>query len=111
MRTILLQLTCNPKVAYYECMKPDTDAIFKALADSTRRLILDELAERNELTLYELTTRLVMKHSLAISRQAITKHLNALEEAGLVNSERKGKYRVLIFNKEPLTDLLDRWME
>lgn len=84
----------------------DKDIIFKALGDSTRRIILDELSDRNELTLYELTARLVMKHNLAISRQAIAKHLNTLEDAGLVISKRKGKYRVLTFNKEPLRNLL-----
>jgi DNA-binding transcriptional ArsR family regulator len=89
----------------------DKDTIFKALGDSTRRLILDELSDRNALTLYELTARLVMKHNLSISRQAITKHLNLLEDAGLVISERKGKYRVLMFNKEPLNDLLKGWID
>ncbi|MGF2616296.1 helix-turn-helix transcriptional regulator [Rossellomorea vietnamensis] len=92
-------------------MKWDKDAIFKALSDSTRRIILDELSERNELTLYELTTKLVMKHNLAISRQAIAKHLSALEAAGLVNSKRKGKFRVLHFNKEPLQNLLKGWID
>ena len=92
-------------------MNWDKDAIFKALGDSTRRLILDELSDRNELTLYELTARLVMKHNLSISRQAITKHLNLLEDAGLVMSERKGKYRVLMFNKEPLENLLKGWVD
>ncbi|NQD67879.1 helix-turn-helix transcriptional regulator [Bacillus haikouensis] len=92
-------------------MNWDKDAIFKALSDSTRRLILDELSDRNELTLYELTARLIMKYDLSISRQAIAKHLSALEEAGLVTSERKGKYRVLMFNNEPLKDLLKGWVE
>jgi DNA-binding transcriptional ArsR family regulator len=92
-------------------MNWDNDAIFKALSDSTRRLILDELSERNELTLYELTTRLVMKHDLSISRQAIAKHLTLLEDAELVKSKKKGKYRVLIFNNEPLKNLLKGWIE
>ena len=92
-------------------MNWDKDAIFRALGDSTRRLILDELSERNEMTLYELTARLIMKHELSISRQAITKHLNTLEDAGLVLSKRKGKYRVVIFNNEPLKDLLKGWIE
>ncbi|MET0786213.1 MAG: metalloregulator ArsR/SmtB family transcription factor [Paenisporosarcina sp.] len=92
-------------------MNWDNDAIFKALGDATRRVILDELTERNELTLYELTTRLVMKHNLSISRQAIAKHLNILEDAGLVISKRKGKYRVLMFNKEPLENLLKGWVD
>ncbi|MCM3000071.1 MULTISPECIES: helix-turn-helix transcriptional regulator [Paenibacillus] len=92
-------------------MNWDKDAIFKALGDSTRRLMLDELSERNELTLYELTARLIMKHELSISRQAIAKHLAALEEAGLVKTEKKGKYRVIIFNNEPLKNLLEGWVE
>lgn len=72
---------------------------------------MDELSESNELTLYELTVRLITKHDLAISRQAIAKHLAALEDAGLVKSKRKGKYRVLMFNNEPLKDLLKGWIE
>jgi DNA-binding transcriptional ArsR family regulator len=106
-----LFLTGNRRVAYTEYMNWDKDAIFKALSDSTRRLILDELTERNELTLYELTVRLIMKHNLAISRQAIAKHLSVLEDAGLVTSKRKGKYRVIIFNNEPLKNLLKGWIE
>ncbi|MGO5010896.1 ArsR/SmtB family transcription factor [Niallia sp. Sow4_A1] len=89
----------------------DKDAIFKALADSNRRLILDELSERNEMTLYELTARLIMKHNLTISRQGIAKHLSLLEDAGLVQSKQKGKYRVLLFNNEPLKDLLKGRLE
>ncbi|GLX69617.1 ArsR/SmtB family transcription factor [Paenibacillus glycanilyticus] len=92
-------------------MYEDKDVIFKALSDSTRRLILDELAEHNEMTLYELTVRLITNHNLPISRQAIAKHMAALEEAGLVHSIKKGKYRVLIFNKEPLTNLLKGWLD
>lgn len=86
------------------------DAVFKALNDSTRRLILDELSERNEMTLYELTIRLITKHNLDISRQAIAKHLSVLDEAELVKSIRKGRYRVLTFNKEPLENLLEDWI-
>ncbi|AXI10394.1 metalloregulator ArsR/SmtB family transcription factor [Oceanobacillus sp. 143] len=92
-------------------MNWNKDAIFKALSDSNRRLILDELAERKELTLYELNARLIMKHDLSISRQAIAKHLSVLEDAELVKSKRKGKYRVLMFNNEPLKNLLKGWVE
>ncbi|MBP1947530.1 putative transcriptional regulator [Virgibacillus litoralis] len=52
-----------------------------------------------------------MKHDLSISRQAIAKHLSVLDDAGLVKSRRKGKYRVLMFNNEPLKDLLKGWVE
>lgn len=92
-------------------MNMDKDVIFKALGDPTRRLMLDELSERNGQTLYELTVRLITKYGLSITRQAIAKHLSALEDAGLVKSEKKGKYRVLVFNNEPLKDLLKGWIE
>ncbi|HYG84460.1 MAG TPA: VOC family protein [Verrucomicrobiae bacterium] len=77
------------------------DAVFKALADPTRRLILDEFTEREEQTLYELTVRLAMKHKLTMSRPAIVKHVGILESAGLLRSERRGKYRFLILNNKP----------
>ncbi|MCF2650486.1 MULTISPECIES: ArsR/SmtB family transcription factor [Bacillaceae] len=80
----------------------------KALADSNRQLILDE---RNEMTLYEITARLIMKHNLTISRLGIAKHVSILEDAGLVQLKRKGKYRVLLFNNEPLSDLLKGWIK
>jgi DNA-binding transcriptional ArsR family regulator len=106
-----LYLTSNRIVAYYIYMNWNKDAIFKALSDSTRRLILDELSERNEQTLYELTVRLITNHDLSITRQAIAKHLTILENAELVKSKRKGKYRVIIFNNEPLKNLLKGWIE
>ena len=89
----------------------DQDLVFKALADPTRRLMLDELSERNQQTLYELTARLIMRHEVAISRQALAKHIEVLERAGLVSSEKHGKYRMLVFNDEPLTDIMDRWLK
>ncbi|RIX52051.1 ArsR family transcriptional regulator [Paenibacillus nanensis] len=92
-------------------MNGDKEAIFNALGDSTRRRILDELSESSEMTLYELTVRLITKHHLSISRQAIAKHLSTLEESGLVRSEKKGKYRVIVFNNEPLKHLLKGWVE
>ena len=79
----------------------DKDLVFKALADPTRRLILDELSERKEQTLYELTARLIMRREVGISRQALAKHIDLLEQAGLVSSEKRGKYRMLVFNDEP----------
>jgi DNA-binding transcriptional ArsR family regulator len=92
-------------------MNWDKDAIFKALGDSTRRLMLDELSERKEQTLYELTVRLITKYDISITRQGIAKHLSVLEDAGLVKSKRKGKYRVVIFNNEPLKNLLKGWIK
>lgn len=83
--------------------------IFKALADPTRRTILDELAERDGQTLFEICSRLVMKHQLASSRQAISQHLAVLEEAGLVASQRQGRYKFHHINTEPLERFADRW--
>ncbi|EIM06828.1 putative transcriptional regulator [Planococcus antarcticus DSM 14505] len=63
------------------------------------------------MTLYELTVRLITKHNLVISRQAIAKHLSILDEAELVKSTRKGKCQVLTFNKKTLENLLEDWIK
>ena len=57
--------------------------VFKALADPTRRAILDELTERDGQTLFEICARLAVKHGLASTRQAVSQHLAVLEDAGL----------------------------
>lgn len=87
------------------------DKIFKVLADPTRRLILDELSERKEQTFYELCARLIMKHGVSMSRQAMAKHLSLLEAAGLVKSKRTGRYKVLTFNNVPIKKLMERWIK
>lgn len=83
------------------------DTVFKALADPTRRLMIKELSQRANQTLFELCARLTMKHKVNMSRQAITKHLDILEKAGLVKSEFRGKYRVLNFNNDPITHVME----
>jgi DNA-binding transcriptional ArsR family regulator len=83
--------------------------VFKALADETRRAILDELAERDEQTLFELCGRLIAKHGLSSSRQAISQHLDVLEQAGLVRSEKRGRYRFHHLDTAPLRQISDRW--
>ena len=65
--------------------------VYKALADPTRRAILDELSERDGQTLFELCTRLTVKHGLGSSRQAISQHLDVLESAGLLRTRRQGR--------------------
>ncbi len=87
------------------------DLVFRALADPTRRLMLDEFSERREQTMYELTARLIMRHKVAISRQALAKHIDVLEQAGLVSSDKRGKYRMLVFNDAPLWAVADRWLK
>ncbi len=83
--------------------------LFKALADPTRRAILDELIERNGQTLFEICTRLAMKHGLTSSRQAISQHLEVLEEAGLVTTQRQGRYKFHHLDTSPLREIVERW--
>jgi len=83
--------------------------VFKALADPTRRAIVDELQERNGQTLFELCVRLTTKHGLGSSRQAISQHLAVLESAGLVITRRHGRYKFHNLDKTPLRAIVDRW--
>lgn len=83
--------------------------IYKALADPTRRAILDELLDRDGQTLFELCTRLITKHDLASTRQAVSQHLALLEEAGLVHTQRKGRYKLHHLDTAPLTAIAERW--
>jgi DNA-binding transcriptional ArsR family regulator len=83
--------------------------VFKALADPTRRVILDELSERSGQTLFELCARLATRHRLASSRQAISQHLDILEDAGLVETRRDGRYKFHYINTAPLEGILRRW--
>ena len=85
-------------------------AVFAALADPIRRLILDELAERDGQSLFELCGRLLMRHGVEISRQGVTKHLDVLAAAGLLGVERSGRTRIHRLERAPLEGLLDRWM-
>ena len=84
--------------------------LFKALADPTRRAILDELIERDGQTLFEICSRLATKHSLASSRQAISQHLDVLEGAGLVITRREGRYKFHDLDTAPLQVIVDRWL-
>jgi DNA-binding transcriptional ArsR family regulator len=83
--------------------------VFKALADPTRRAILDELQERNGQTLFEICSRLTMKHGLRSSRQAISQHLDVLEAAGLVVTRREGRYKFHDLDTAPLREITRRW--
>jgi DNA-binding transcriptional ArsR family regulator len=85
--------------------------VFKALADPTRRRILDELTERNGQTLFEICSRLATKHQLGSSRQAISQHLELLEAAGLVRAEREGRFKFHYLNTQPLEHIADRWLK
>jgi len=84
--------------------------VYQALADPTRRRILDELAERDGQTLFEICSRLAMKHQLTSSRQAVSQHLDVLESAGLVITSRVGRYKFHHLDRQPLEHLADRWL-
>jgi uncharacterized protein YndB with AHSA1/START domain/biotin operon repressor len=80
------------------------DAIFKALADPSRRRLLDSLNARNGQSLRELCTDLDM------TRQAVTKHLAVLEAAGLVTTMRRGRQKLHYLNAAPINDIAERWI-
>lgn len=83
--------------------------VYQALADPTRRLILDELTERDGQSLFELCSRLVMRHGITSSRQAISQHLTVLEDAGLVSTRRTGRTKLHHLHTEPLREIAERW--
>ncbi|MHC5065478.1 MAG: winged helix-turn-helix domain-containing protein [Planctomycetota bacterium] len=83
--------------------------VYRAIADPTRRAILDELSKRQGQTLFELCSRLIMKHEISSSRQAISQHLEVLEEAGLVRSKREGRSKLHWFEGKPLQAINKRW--
>jgi DNA-binding transcriptional ArsR family regulator len=106
MQACTCLLTCKCVLAYSRHV---ADVLFKALADPTRRTILDELRDRDDQTLFELCTRLTMMHGLGSSRQAISQHLDVLEEAGLVTSRREGRYKLHTLDTAPLRAIVERW--
>jgi len=83
--------------------------MFRALADPTRRRILDELVDRDGQTLFEICARLATKYRLASTRQAISQHLAVLEGAGLVMTRREGRYKFHYLDTSPLDQIARRW--
>jgi DNA-binding transcriptional ArsR family regulator len=80
------------------------DAVFRALADKSRRQLLDRLHAENGQTLGELCEGLVM------TRQAVTKHLGILEEANLVAVKRQGREKLHFINPVPINEIAERWI-
>ena len=79
------------------------DEVFSALSDPTRRAVIRSLSEEGPSTVTELAAR------LPVTRQAVTKHLEALEEAGLVASDARGRGARFRLNPRPMTEAM-RWM-
>src|SRR6476620_5066881 len=80
------------------------DAVFKALADASRRRLLDRLHARNGQTLGELC------RGLQMTRQAVAKHLAILKKANLVSWQREGRERLHFINPVPLNEIAERWI-
>jgi DNA-binding transcriptional ArsR family regulator len=80
------------------------DAVFKALADASRRRLLDRLHARNGQTLGELC------QGLEMSRQAVMKHLAVLEAANLVAARRRGREKLHFLNPVPINEIAERWI-
>ncbi len=91
-------VTYHPNVA-------DDDRVFKALADPTRRHLLDRLYQRDGRTLTELESE------LAMTRFGVMKHLRVLEDAGLVVARRQGREKLHFLNPVPIRQIHDRWID
>ena len=83
----------------------DVDPVFRALADPTRRALLDELFARDGQTLVSLTAR----HDM--TRIAVAKHLKILEDAGLIVSRKRGREKLHFLNPMPIRLIHDRWID
>ena len=97
------RLTCDHSVTYYLDM--DDDLVFKALADPTRRSLLDRLFARDGRTLTELEAQLEM------TRFGVMKHLKVLEGAGLVVTRKRGREKLHFLNPVPIRQIHDRWID
>src|SRR3954465_1212074 len=97
-------LTCDLLVTYL-APGTDDDRVFKALADPTRRFLLDLLFVRDGRTLSELESQLDM------TRYGVMKHLRGVEEAGLVVPRRQGREKLHFLNPVPIREIHDRWID
>jgi DNA-binding transcriptional ArsR family regulator len=82
----------------------DDDTVFRALADASRRQLLDRLHRKNGQTLGELC------EGLEMTRQAVAKHLSILEAANLVSSTRQGRKKLHFINPVPINEIAERWI-
>ncbi|MXX69393.1 MAG: helix-turn-helix transcriptional regulator [Gemmatimonadales bacterium] len=115
-RTRATELTCKPTLAYHAALTRKRDValdchvdIYRAISDPTRRAILDELVDRSGQSLFDLCSRLIMKHGISSSRQAISQHLDVLESAGLIRTRREGRSKLHWYVGAPLKAIGERW--
>lgn len=88
----------------------DLDRLFHALADSTRRRLIDELAERDGQTLFELHVRMTQWHGASLTRQALSRHLTVLEEVGLLRCEWQWRSKFHFLELAPLRRASTVWL-
>lgn len=86
------------------------DSLFHALSDPTRRRLMDELAERDGQTLFELLVRITSWHGTGLSRQALSKHLAILEKAGLVRTEWQWRSKHHFLDRSPIREAWKIWL-
>ncbi|MES0871593.1 MULTISPECIES: helix-turn-helix transcriptional regulator [unclassified Pseudovibrio] len=86
------------------------NALFKALGDPTRRRIIDELSRRDRQSLFEIHTRVLQEYGVDLTRQAFSRHLSALEAAGVLTIEWQGTTKLHSLNTKPLAELRSGWL-
>jgi DNA-binding transcriptional ArsR family regulator len=94
----------QPNGCLFEELTPQVDEVFRALADPSRRALLDSLNRRNGQSLRELCAGLDM------ARQSVSKHLAILEEANLVTTVWRGREKLHYLNAAPISDIAERWI-
>jgi DNA-binding transcriptional ArsR family regulator len=105
MQAVTCVLLGKYLIAYFPMSeRHDTDLLFKALADPSRRKLLDLLHAHDGQTLNELCEHLDM------TRQGVTQHLDVLEEANLVATVRRGREKLHFLNPVPLQEIYERWI-
>jgi DNA-binding transcriptional ArsR family regulator len=95
---------CNYGTKWFPIEEMNDDAVFKALADASRRELLDRLRHKNGQTLGEL------RDGLNMTRQAVAKHLGILRKANLVSWKREGRERFHFINPVPINEIAERWI-
>jgi DNA-binding transcriptional ArsR family regulator len=94
----------NKATEWLPIMRMNDESLFRALADGSRRQLLDRLHARNGQTLGELC------RGLKMTRQAVAKHLDILHKANLVSWKRKGREKLHFINPVPLNEIAERWI-
>jgi DNA-binding transcriptional ArsR family regulator len=88
----------------------DMNRLYRAVADTTRRRIIDELALRDWQSLFEICARVMSVHGISYSRQAFSRHLSVLEEVGIIEVEWKGTTKLHRLNTAPLAQMAGGWI-